>query len=111
MSGRKRSARRADFPGWAKYPKVPGLDPGISRAVDVLRRNGIHTIESCQGGEGHAYAEPTVLFDGPYSDGLRALSLAVGCRREIARQPLELRRVWRIQEGEPQGPYWELQWA
>jgi hypothetical protein len=40
------------------------LDSGIRDAVLLLRENGIETIESCQGGNGHAYPEPTVRFAG-----------------------------------------------
>jgi hypothetical protein len=43
---------------------LPELDPGIGPYVDVLRAAGIETFESCEGGDGHAYAEPTVRFAG-----------------------------------------------
>jgi hypothetical protein len=36
------------------------VDPAIKHAVAVLRSYGVETFESCQGGEGHAYPEPTV---------------------------------------------------
>lgn len=39
---------------------VPRLDPGIAGAVRVLMVAGIHTFESCEGGAGHAYPEPTI---------------------------------------------------
>jgi hypothetical protein len=35
------------------------LDRWISYAVKVLRDNAIETYESCQGGPGHSFAEPT----------------------------------------------------
>lgn len=36
------------------------LDPGIADVVHWLRRNGINTFASCQGGKGHSYKFPTV---------------------------------------------------
>lgn len=35
------------------------LDDGIREAVRVLAQAGVETFESCQGGDGHAYPEPT----------------------------------------------------
>jgi hypothetical protein len=35
------------------------LDPGIAKAVKILNKFGIQTYESCQGGAGHSYPEPT----------------------------------------------------
>lgn len=81
-----------------------GLDSGIAEAVEVLRGAGIETFESCQGGEGHAYPEPTVRFHGEISEGFRALAIAVQAQLPVA----ELRRVWVMQDGEPVGPDWEL---
>lgn len=82
----------------------PPLDPGIERAVIVLRAAGVETFESCEGGPGHAYPVPTIRFHGEFLKGFYALSYA--CRRG----PLvdELRRVWPVIDGEPTGPYWEL---
>lgn len=56
-------------------PGAP-LDIGIARAVHVLREAGIETFESCEGGNGHAYAEPTVRFHGVRSEGWKALAAA-----------------------------------
>ena len=44
-------------------PHLP-VDAGIVRAVRILRSAGIPTYESCEGGEGHAFAEPTIKFGG-----------------------------------------------
>ena len=54
----------------------PGLDPGIRPYVKLLREAGIETCQSCQGGKGHAYPEPTIEFHGTYADGFRALAIA-----------------------------------
>lgn len=83
------------------------LDNGIERAVLILRDGGVETFESCEGGEGHAFLEPTVRFHGHRSEGLRALSVAL----QAGLQVLELRRVWPVLDGEVTGPCWELTFA
>jgi hypothetical protein len=81
------------------------LDPGIASYVDWLDSMGIETFESCQGGEGHAFLEPTVRFYGEPGEGFRALAAAV--LRELPVS--ELRRYWQINRaGEPEGPHWEM---
>lgn len=80
------------------------LDAGIERAVVVLQKNGIETFESCEGGEGHAFAEPTVRFHGDSSEGFRALAIA----QQNGLRVDQLRRYYQIQNGEPTGPYWEI---
>ena len=82
----------------------PPLDHGIERQVAVLRSFGVDTFESCQGGVGHAYSEPTVRFRGERSEGFRALAAALQAGLAVA----ELRRVWPINDGEPTGPWWEI---
>ena len=82
----------------------PPLDPGIAPMVLALVAAGVETFESCEGGEGHAYPEPTVRFHGGHAEGFRALAVAL-----VARLPIfTLRRVWDIQDGEPTGPCWEM---
>lgn len=80
------------------------LDPGVRDAVKLLAEAGVETFESCQGGEGHAYPEPTIRFHGERAEGLRALSIALQFKLRV----LSLRRVWPINDGEPTGPWWEL---
>lgn len=82
----------------------PPLDPGIEKAVLVLRDAGIETFESCEGGPGHAYAEPTVRFYGERAHGFAALSAAISGGLEVT----ALRRVWPVIEMEPTGPWWEI---
>src|SRR5713101_1308114 len=82
----------------------PPLDSGITHAVEVLRNAGIETFESCQGGEGHTYPQPTVRFHGEQPEGYRALSVALYAGLPVK----ELRRVWPVLDGEPTGPWWEL---
>jgi hypothetical protein len=56
----------------------------------VLRAAGIETFESCEGGDGHAFLEPTIRFHGHKSEGFRALAVALEAGLRIS----ELRRVW-----------------
>jgi hypothetical protein len=56
---------------------LPELDAGIAPYVDALRAEGVETFESCEGGDGHAYTEPTVRFAGERDEGFRALAVAL----------------------------------
>ncbi len=80
------------------------LDKGIRDAVLALRAAGIETFESCEGGDGHAFFEPTIRFHGHKSEGFRALAAALEAGLRVS----ELRRVWPVLDGEPTGPCWEL---
>lgn len=80
------------------------LDEGIRDKVEVLVRGGVETFESCQGGEGHCFAEPTVRFHGGTAEGFRALSVAMEHGLKIR----ALRRCWSIIGDEPTGPHWEM---
>ena len=82
----------------------PALDLGIHDAVEVLSRAGVETFESCEGGSGHAYPEPTVRFHGDQTEGFKALAAAMRGGLNVA----ELRRVWPLLDGEPTGPWWEI---
>jgi len=82
----------------------PPLDKGIKRAVQILVSAGIETFESCEGGAGHSYAEPTVRFYGGKGEGFRALAAALQAGLKVA----DLRRVWPVLDDEPTGPWWEL---
>lgn len=87
-------------------PPIPGrLDKGIRKAVEILQANGIETFESCEGGEGHSYPEPTVRFYGTPEAGWRAVGICITHGLPIAC----LRRAWHILDGnEPTGPHWEI---
>ena len=80
------------------------IDAGIQNAVDTLRAAGIETFESCEGGNGHAFTEPTVRFHGDRTEGYKAVSVALRSGLEVS----DLRRIWTIIEGELTGPFWEL---
>ena len=80
------------------------LDDGVAEYVHALRAAGVETFESCEGGPGHAYPEPTVRFFGERAAGWKALSAA----HVLDLPVLALRRTWPINDGEPNGPYWEM---
>ena len=83
----------------------PPLDPGIKEYVEELGADGIETFESCQGGEGHCYPEPTIRFEGDLSEGFRALAIAMRARWPVN----TLRRTWSINaDGPAGGPFWEM---
>jgi hypothetical protein len=82
----------------------PPLDPGIAPYVEALSDAGFETFESCEGGEGHAYPEPTIRFHGDRSEGLRALAFALQRRFPVG----ALRRCWPVIDREPAAPNWEL---
>lgn len=83
---------------------LPDLDAGIREAVRVLRAAGVETFESCQGGAGHAYPEPTVRFHGDEGAGWEALGALIRQGLPIG----DLRRTWPYTYGAPTGPYWEV---
>lgn len=80
------------------------LDRWISYAVKVLRDGSVETYESCHGGDGHSFYEPTIRFHGTRADGIRAVALAMSHGLPIR----DLRRFWTLTGGEPVGPEWEL---
>lgn len=90
--------------GNGKYKFTSPLDAGIEKAVHILLDAGIETFESCEGGTGHAYPEPTVRFSGQREEGFRAFAAA----KQLGLPVSALRRVWPIVDGEPTGPWWEI---
>ena len=82
----------------------PPLDVGIRDIVLTLIANGVETFESCEGGTGHSFPEPTVRFEGSSSEGLRALAVALENRLPVS----ELRRTWGIIDGVIHGPWWVM---
>jgi hypothetical protein len=80
------------------------IDAGIVRAVRLLNEAGIVTDESCEGGQGHSFPEPTVRFHGSQDEGWRALSVMLAWNLPVR----ALRREWAITNEGPDGPYWDL---
>jgi len=81
-----------------------GLDRGVARYVRVLREHGVETFESCHGGRGHAFPEPTIRFYGQHEEGFRALAVAL----EHGIPVDSIRRYWTVLGAEPHGPRWEM---
>jgi hypothetical protein len=80
------------------------LDAGIRAFVVALRSGGIETFESCEGGPGHAFPDPTIKFAGEQQEGYRAVAVA----RDHGLPVLHLRRTWYVLDGELTGPWWEM---
>jgi hypothetical protein len=80
------------------------IDVGIRRAVLVLRQAGIETFESCEGGEGHAFTEPTIKFSGGAWAGYKAFAVAMENGLPVAR----IQMVWHELDKHLQGPWWEM---
>jgi hypothetical protein len=78
------------------------LDMGIVRAVRVLREADLATVESCEGGPGHAYPEPSVKFRGDPAEAWKAVSALMSYGLPID----ELRQVYSFEYGAPTGPEW-----
>lgn len=83
---------------------IQGSDSGIAHYVAILRSQGIETCESCEGGSGHAFPEPTINFFGQVGEGLRAVAVAQAYGLPV----YQLRRVWSVQDGELVGPLWAM---
>ena len=87
------------------------LDPLIAPWVRILNEHGIATSESCQATPGHfgrdALGFPWILFKGPSWVGYQALAVAM----EFGWPVSQLRREWRMRDGELQGPEWRLTFA
>lgn len=82
----------------------PPLDTGIAAAVIALNQANVETFESCEGGKGHAFPEPTVRFHGEKSEGYRAAAALLSAGLPVS----ELRRVWVLIDGDLTGPHWEV---
>ena len=80
------------------------IDQGIREAVLILRRAGIETFESCQGGKGHAFDEPTIKFNGDSWAGYRAFAVAMENGLKVRR----IQRAYGVVDGQLEGPWWEI---
>src|SRR5437867_8279155 len=98
------AAQKKRVPPPFKGSGVKKIDPAIAHEVRVLWENGVETTESCQGGQGHPFPEPTVRFAGGKSEGPRALGIALQHGLRVT----ALRRVWVVIDGELVGPHWEM---
>jgi hypothetical protein len=83
-----------------------GLDPGIRFAVRVLHAAGLETCQSCQGGPGHAYLEPTVDLIAGADDavGFAALAALHGYGLLVANVSI----TWPVRHGVPYEKLWRI---
>ena len=79
-----------------------GLDAGIRYAIRALHADGIPTCQSCEGGEGHAYARPSVdLSEDRAWEAMERLE-ARGIRvRDVS-------TIWRIENASPVERIWRI---
>jgi hypothetical protein len=82
------------------------LDRGIRFAVRVLHAAGFETCQSCQGGKGHAYSEPTVDLRAE-ADDARGFG-ALAALRTYGLPIAEVAIVWPVQNGFPYEKLWRV---
>jgi hypothetical protein len=92
------------YPTDDRLPLPKTLDKGIAAFVEILCKAGVETYESCQGGAGHSFPEPTVRFHGTEAAGWEALAVAMYHALPV----YALRRVWQCRPDGPDGPFWEM---
>lgn len=83
------------------------LDAGIRDYVLALRSGGIETFESCEGGEGHAFPEPTIRLHGGAGEGFRAFGTAT----QLGLPVFQVRLSYTVIQGVLTGPWWEIVFA
>jgi len=83
------------------------VDAGVRYPVRVLHAHGIETAQSCQGGAGHAYHEPTIDLPAQGSDALGFAALAA--LRDNGVDVLDVALVWSVVGGLPHQKLWRVQ--
>ncbi len=80
------------------------LESGIKEYVLFLRANGVETFESCEGGPGHSFPEPTIRFYGDKYEGIKATYLCLANEVPLC----QIRRTITVnQDKEVSSPFWE----
>lgn len=80
------------------------LDKGIRKAVGILMANEVETFESCQGGAGHCFPEPTIHFYGNKNEGIRVAYICLQENLPI----FKIGRAFHVSGGEITTPFWEV---
>jgi hypothetical protein len=84
-----------------------GIDAGIRFPLRVLHAHGFETCQSCQGGKGHAYLEPTIdMVAGGASDseGIAALGPLAAYGLPVSTVGI----IWNIEQGLPYEKLWRI---
>ena len=82
------------------------LDAGIRFAVKVLHAKGFETCQSCQGGKGHAYDQPSVdlIAIGDDAWGFAA----VAALQDYGLPVRDLSMLWNLRNGLPYEKLWRI---
>lgn len=80
------------------------LDEAIKPIVLLLQQHGVETFESCQGGIGHCFPDPTVRFYGDKYEGLRVAHICLQNALPIQ----QIRRAFDVYDDELHQPFWEV---
>lgn len=80
------------------------IDKGILNEVLILRKHGVDTFESCEGGVGHCFPEPTIKFHGDKNEGIRVAHICLQENLPV----FKIGRTFYVDDGELTTPYWEL---
>lgn len=86
---------------------IADLDLGIRDAVVALRGTGIRTVDSCEGGAGHAWIWPVISFEGREDEALAAFRMLI----ERGFPADRLNKAWHHCPDcypELSGPLWEI---
>ena len=109
---------KMDMPRAELFLLADEVDTGIQRAVVLLNMHNLYTCQSCEGrydvdGKNpalflneseHCYPEPTIEFEGTPLDGMKAVIIL----QEHGVKIFDLRRQWRMIDGELTGPLWAI---
>lgn len=82
------------------------LDRGIRFAVRVLHAHGIETGQSCEGGEGHSYPEPTIEMLADMDDATGFHALACLQRYDLPVNAVSIQ--WQVFRGLPFHKLWRV---
>ena len=82
------------------------LDAGVRFAVKVLHAKGFETCQSCQGGDGHSYDQPTVDLNAAADDAWGFAAMAT--LQDYGLQVRELSLLWNIRNGLPYEKLWRI---
>lgn len=104
-SGEHRAPSKFEHSVWPEQ-EYQELDAGIRFAVRVLHARGVETCQSCQGGPGHAYPEPTVELQALADDALGFIALAA--LQEYHLPVTSLSITWRVANGMPYEKLWRI---